>query len=85
MAVVCIINSFTTKDKYLMTLLRYLVFLCMKFNILIKSTHLSGKLNILADKFSRGQVDEALNLAPHLEKKPTVVPEHLSLKRLLRI
>ena len=44
MAVVCIINSFTTKDKFLMILLRHSVFICMIFNILVKSTHLPGYL-----------------------------------------
>ena len=85
MAVVCIINSFTSKDRYLMILLRHLVFTCMKFNILVKSTHLPGHLNILADKFSRGQVIQALELAPYLEKEATIVPESLSLPKLLGI
>ena len=83
MAVVCIINSFTTKYIYLMILLRHLVFTCMKFNILVKSTHLPGHLNVLADKFSRGQVEQALQLAPYLEKVPTKIPENLSLHKLL--
>ena len=85
MAVVCVINSFTSKDKYLMKLLRHMVFTCMKYNILIKSTHLPGKLNIIADKISRGQVQQALELAPYLEKEETKVPSYLSLPKLLEI
>ena len=85
MAVVCVINSFTSKDKYLMKLLRHMVFTCMKYNILIKSTHLPGKLNIIAEKISRGQVQQALELAPYLEKEETKVPSYLSLPKLLEI
>ena len=85
MAVVCILNSFTSKDKFLMALMRHIVFTCMRFNILIKSSHLPGKMNILPDKISRGQVKEVLEMAPYLEREPTLIPNHLSLPKLLGI
>ena len=84
-AVVFIVNKFTSKDPYLMKLVRYLVFTCMKFNILIKATHLCGRLNTIADKLSRGQVQQARAEAPYLEAEPTRVPPELMLHKLLGI
>ena len=85
LSVVYILNSFTSKDNHLMTLLRHLVLDCMKHNILIKATHIRSHENLTADLLSRGQVHKALQVAPHLDKKGTTVPSHLHINKLLNI
>ena len=67
----------------IMILLRHLVLNCMKYNILIKATHISGRTNTVADLLSRSQVHQAKILAPNLEAQGTVIPEHLQLHMLL--
>ncbi len=52
-AVVQIVNKQTSKEPNVMHLVRRLVLACMKFNILIKSVHVPGKLNVLPDLLSR--------------------------------
>ena len=56
MSVVCILNSFTSKEDTLMLLLRKLALLTMRNNILIRAKHIPGKLNIITDFLSRDQV-----------------------------
>ena len=85
MSVVYVINKFTSKDKYLMILLRRLVLTCMNFNILIRASHLSGCLNIIPDLLSRDQIPLALSKGPHLNREPVRIPEELHLKKLLGI
>ena len=85
LSIVYVLNSFTSKDKYIMILLRQLVLTCMTYNILIKSTHLSGRLNIIPDLLSRGQVHLALEKAPYLDELPTSIPPELKINKLLGI
>ena len=85
MAVVHIINNFSSKDNLIMILLRHLVLTCMHHNILIKATHIAGRLNTVCDLISRSQVQQARLLAPHLDRSPTHIPEHLLLHKLLNI
>ena len=80
-----IINNFSSKDKLIMKLVRHLVLTCMHHNIYIKSTHLSGKLNVIPDLLSREQVTKAKQLAPHLDQEPTIIPQSLQLQVLLGI
>ena len=83
-AVVHIINSFTSKNTHLMVLLRHLVLVCLKFNIFVRAKHLPGVTNITADLLSRNQVSKAKLQAPQLEDNPTEVPSRLQLHNLLR-
>ena len=85
MAVTYILNNSTSKDNYIMILVRKLVLNCIKNNILIKAVHLPGKENIIPDMISRQQVPKALELAPFLERTPVPVPDHLLLQTLLKI
>jgi len=85
MAVVHIINTFTSKDKNIMSILRIIVLDCMRNNILIKCTHIPGKINHLADLLSRDQVLQALQLYPHLQSQRTSVPRDLQLDHFLRL
>ena len=85
MSVVFILNNFSSKDDFIMIIVRLLVLHCMKNNILIKSTHICGRENKIPDLFSRQQIKEALLLDPKLDREPAVVPAHLRLQRLLQI
>ena len=51
-AVVSIINKKSSRSPRVMSLIRKLVFACLKFNILIKAEHIPGNLNSLADSLS---------------------------------
>ena len=85
MSEVFILNQFTSKDNDIMVIVRALVLHCMRFNILIKATHISGRSNIIPDLLSRQQVAKALQLDYRLDKVPTSVPESLQLQKLLKI
>ena len=83
MAVVCVINNNTTKDKTIMILVRKLVLLCLKYNILVKSKHIPGKQNVISDLLSRSQVERAKLKAPYMDREATPVPQKWQLHRLL--
>lgn len=68
MAVVEIINKQTSKEKVLMTLIRRLVLSALRFNILFCAKHIPGKHNVIADRLSRLQFQEAFSVAPQLEQ-----------------
>lgn len=76
-AVMHIINNQTAKVPLIMTLVRRLVLACMRYNILVRSEHIPGKQNILADLLSRLQVDAFHKLAPHMDKDPVIIMPHL--------
>ena len=77
LAVVHIVNKQSSKDPLIMHLVRKLVITCMSFNILVKSTHIPGKTNVLADFLSRLQIDKFREVARHMDKSPTAIPEEL--------
>ena len=79
-----IINACTSKDPLIMCLVRLLVLKCMFFNLYIKSEHISGINNCIADNLSRQQVKKAKALLPTLEENPTAIPPELRLPMLLR-
>ena len=83
MAVVHILNNYTSKDPSIMVIVRLIVLSCMQFNIFIRSQHLPGKFNILPDLLSRNQVPRAKQMFPYLDQWPVQVPVHLKLKNLL--
>ena len=84
MAVVHIINNSTSKDPTIMALLRILVLDCMSANIMIRSSHLLGRVNILCDLLSRDQVPKALRLYPQLQATPQAIPTEWELDQLLK-
>ena len=84
-AVVHIINSMSSKDKSIMKLVRKLVVLCMRFNILFAAKHVPGHLNVLADKLSRNRLQEARLLCPTLDRHPSQIPEGCRRKMGLNI
>ena len=86
-ALVAIINKQTSKSERIMKLLGQLVLSCMYHNILFKARyilfkarHIAGKKNIVADKSSRFDFQEAKKINPILEEKPTHVQKHLAAK-----
>ena len=83
MAIVYVINNCTSKDSLIMLLVRRLVLLCMRLNILLRAQHYPGHLNKICDFLSRDQVNKALQLAPHLRKEPVDIPQHWRLEKWL--
>jgi hypothetical protein len=76
-AVVEIVNKQSCKEPHTMSLVRRFVMASLQFNFIFKAKHIPGKTNIVADKLSRFQFQEARQLAPWLETSPTQVPSHL--------
>ena len=76
-AVVDIINKQTSKDAYIMVLLRDLVLSCLTHNILFQARHIPGLINSRADYLSRFQVVKFKELSPEADDFPTPVPENL--------
>lgn len=60
-----------------MFLVRRLVLACMKWNILIRSEHVPGKQNDLADMLSRLQIAQFRQKAHWVDSDPTIVPSQL--------
>ena len=73
-AVTDIINKQTSKDEKIMFLVRRLVLMCLRFNILFRAFHIPGHKNILADALSRLQVEEFKRWMPSADKLPVPVP-----------
>ena len=76
-AVVDVINIQTAKDQGVMMLLRQLVTLAMKHNIIFQARHIPGRQNVIADHLSRLQITQAKQLAPWLDQNPLTLPPHL--------
>lgn len=74
LALVEILNQKTSKNKRVMTFMRELVLLSLKFNIQIKAVHISGYRNEIADSISRLQWRRFRQLAPWADCHPYPVP-----------
>lgn len=74
---VVIINKFSSKSPRVMSLVRKIVFSCLKFNILIKGEHISGVLNTICDSLSRSDFQKFRRLCPTADPYPSTVPCHL--------
>ena len=81
-AVVHIINSQTSKDPKVMSVLRFFILNSMKYNVMFKAKHVPGTENTLADALSRKQVMQAHALHPTMNKEPTSVPPAWTLSRI---
>ena len=77
-ACVHIINSQTSKDKHIMHLVRHLVSVSLKHNILFRAEHIPGRHNVISDLLSRFQFQKAAQLAPWLNNAPTAIPAPLA-------
>lgn len=76
-AVVHILNSMTSKSDQIMVLVRALTLECLRCNLVVKGTHISGRYNVLCDCLSRSQLQKFHQLAPQAEEHPEAVPNHL--------
>ena len=76
-SVVYMVNSNTSKDSQLMSLIRRFVLICMKFNILAKAVHVPGNLNVQSDLLSRAQVQKFKDVTPGALPMPVNIPRHL--------
>ena len=74
MAVVNMISQQTSRDPDCMTLIRKMVLICLRHNILFKSKHVSGSKNLLADSLSRLQIQKFKTLCPDAEESMTAIP-----------
>lgn len=76
-ALVAIINKQTSKLPCIMFLVRKLVLITLRCNIIFKAKHIRGKHNILADALSRFQIQQFKQLAPYCDPNPTELAHHL--------
>ena len=77
-SLVLVINKQTSKDAELVSFVRTMVLVCLQNNNLLKAKHLPGRRNVLADRLSRFQVDQFLQLAPvHMHRFPMSIPSRL--------
>lgn len=78
MSVVNILSTGTSKCQHIMSLVRYLFYVCAKHNIMLRAVHIPGVQNSWADALSRLQVDKFLSSCPHASPQPTpVIPVDL--------
>ena len=77
MGVKCIINNQTSKDPYIMVLLRDFVLTLLQLNVDFKAEYVSTKSNDLADPLSRQQVHLFKSRAPDADAQPTQIPKEL--------
>ncbi|XP_041464356.1 uncharacterized protein LOC121415240 [Lytechinus variegatus] len=75
--VVHVVNSQTSKCKHIMKLVRILVGLCLKYNILFRARYVPGSSNEIADSLSRFQMERFRQLAPGADQRGCVIPIHL--------
>ena len=73
-ALVYVINNLTSQEKHVMKLLRKLIFLSLKYNILFKAVHIPGEQNKYSDALSRLQIQKFLALMPEADQFPMAVP-----------
>ena len=76
-SIVYIINKQTAKDTKLLSLVRTLLLICLRNNILFRARHIKGTRNILADSLSRLKVEKFKALAPGMNPEPTPLPVKL--------
>ena len=71
------INSQSSKNSFSLKILRLLVLNLVQFNINLRSCHIPGISNTLADAISRFKVDQNLLDAHNMDRNPTPIPSHL--------
>lgn len=79
LSVVHIINKQTSKDRVLMRLVRRLVVMCLRYNIMFQAEHIAGLENVYADQLSRLQIIEFLRVFPFQDQKRVHIPPDLLL------
>ncbi len=77
MSVVAVVQSGACKEKWAMHLLRCLAFIETKGVLTIKTEHIKGTENIVADALSRDRLNSALSIMQVAEAEPTAIPTDL--------
>ena len=75
--IVHVINSLSTANKTVMSLIRFLVVSAMQVNCCVRATHVPGSHNHLADLLSRLQIAKFKEAHPAADPHPAPVPHHL--------
>ena len=73
-SVVAIINSGHSNAPRVMDLVRFLVLISMKHNLLVRARHVPGVDNGIVDALSRFQVKRFRDLAPNADRTPCFIP-----------
>lgn len=81
-AVVAVINSGSSRDRFTMHLLRRLVLVACQFHFSISARHVPGHHNAAADSLSRSRLQVFRTLHPTADPDPTYVPPALVLDLL---
>ncbi|XP_053391454.1 uncharacterized protein LOC128554230 [Mercenaria mercenaria] len=76
-AVVHILNTMSSKSSQVMTLIRVLTLQCLRFNCLLRASHIAGAKNEISDALSRFQLTRFKTLAPEADSSPTPIPDYL--------
>lgn len=72
-----VVNKMSSKCSLTMRLLRRLVLAGLKYNIVLRAKHISGKSNLVADKLSRFEFQNARRWAPWLDYQSSPIPVNL--------
>ena len=75
--VVTILNKKSSKSCRVMSLVRKLVLVSLRYTILIKGQNIIGKPNCIIDALSRCNWQRFRELAPNADHKRTYIPDHL--------
>lgn len=76
-SVVHLINKQASRDPYLLSLIRKMLLICLRNNLLFRAKHLPGVQNGLADSLSRLQVNKFKGMCHGMDRLPTPLPEHM--------
>ncbi len=79
LSVVCVLNTQTSPDHAIMSLLRRIIVIAMLQDINICGVHIPGRHNVIADLLSRFQVAKALAMGPWLRPLPVEIPKRMML------
>ncbi|KAK6185508.1 hypothetical protein SNE40_007726 [Patella caerulea] len=77
MALVRILNTCTSKSKRVMSLIRPLLMVFLKHNIVFRATHVRSQDNGICDSISRQQWERFRQLAPEADENPLNVPNNI--------
>lgn len=77
MSVVSAINSLSASSPPVVSLLRHLVLLCLKLNVLVRARHVPGVQNVIADSPSRFQWERFRKAAPEARRLGDRCPDHV--------
>lgn len=74
-SIAAVINKQSSHDKRIMWLLRRLVLICLRRNILFQAVHIPGKLNTRADLLSRHDMKRFRKVAPDMLHRRVAAPQ----------